>query len=216
MIIYTLVGIRIHRNSVLIHSIQSTHVSNFGSRTFEHQVTYSPAPPRWNLSGEENGMNAASTVTISAPPYRPQQSAVLKSMFNALLNIWQDDSGRSPSDRSTVAYSRVAFLFFVSNLITWVPASVNRVYALLHPTEPLFSLNVFAAIVLPLQGLWNCIIYLAVNKMLLKEIFRGWSNKVRGSTNLDSRNESLDVGVDVAQGDEDGHKMLDLLEALKE
>jgi hypothetical protein len=218
MIIYTLVGIKIHRNNVLLHSIQATPLSNLCSRTFEHEVTYSAAPPRWSLPGE-NDMNGASTVTISAPPFRLGYCAVLKSMFVTFLTIWQDDSNFSPSDRTTMAYSRVAFLFFASNLITWVPASVNRVYALLHPAEPSFFLNVFAAIVLPLQGLWNCIIYLVVNKTFFKEIFREWKVKMqRGRKVPDSTNESRDIGVefnDLVQSDEDEYKMQDLLEALK-
>ncbi|KAH8769311.1 G-protein-like protein coupled receptor [Hyaloscypha finlandica] len=218
MIIYTLVGIKIHRNNVLLHSIQATPLSNLCSRTFEHEVTYSAAPPRWSLPGE-NDLNGASTVTVSAPPFRLGHCAVLKSMFITFLTIWQDDSNFSPSDRTTMAYSRVAFLFFASNLITWVPASVNRVYALLHPTEPSFFLNVFAAIVLPLQGLWNCIIYLVVNKTFFKEIFREWKVKMqRGRKVPDSTTESRDIGVefnDLVQSDEDEHKMQDLLEALK-
>ena len=164
-------------------------------------------------------MNGASTVTISALPFRLGHCAVLKSMFVTFLNIWQDDSNLSPSDRTTMAYSRVAFLFFASNLITWVPASVNRVYALLHPTEPSFSFNVFAAIVLPLQGLWNCIIYLVVNKTLFKEIFRAWKvNMKRGRKAPDSTTESRDIEVgfnDLGQSGEDESKMQDLLEALR-
>jgi hypothetical protein len=67
-----------------------------------------------------------------------------------------------------------------SNLITWVPASINRVYAIRNPDTPNFTLNVLAAIVLPLQGLWNCVIYLVVNKSVIKGVFGEWKGKVGG------------------------------------
>lgn len=42
-------------------------------------------------------------------------------------------------------YARVAFLFFIALLITWVPSSVNRAYALAHPEHINFGLNYTSA-----------------------------------------------------------------------
>jgi hypothetical protein len=176
MLLYILVGLKIHRNNVLLSSLQSTPLSNACSRTFEHSVSYSLAPNRWSIPGETTNPTAppsSTSVTITAPPSpSPPRFPLLRNLFTTTPYL-------SPSDRSTTAYSRVAFLFFASNLITWVPASINRVYSIYHPETPSFVLNVAAAIVLPLQGLWNCVIYLIVNWPLLVGIFAEWRRKVR-------------------------------------
>jgi hypothetical protein len=83
-------------------------------------------------------------------------------------------------------YARVAFLFFLSILITWVchrfetrfrlplthlhqvPSSVNRVYALAYPDQLNFPLNLASAVVLPLQGFWNVIVYIITSQTACK------------------------------------------------
>ncbi|KAF2141942.1 uncharacterized protein K452DRAFT_23640 [Aplosporella prunicola CBS 121167] len=57
------------------------------------------------------------------------------------------------------SYAKVAFIFFVSMFIVWVPSTVNRVWQLVHPDEPNHSLRAAASAVLPLQGAWNAAIY---------------------------------------------------------
>jgi hypothetical protein len=231
MLMYILVGIKIHRNNVLLHSIQSTPLSNTNicSRTFSHHVTYEPipTPPPSHSSSSNTNKYLVSTVTISAAPGPSSGScAVLRSMFLSFQHLFGDDSNLSPSDRTTLAYSRVAFLFFASNLITWVPASINRVYAIQHPATPSFFLNVFAAIVLPLQGLWNCIIYLVVNKAVLKVMFVEWNVKLRGLKKkrsgagavVDSGGDGRNIGVDQGRSEStelDDDKMQDLRKALR-
>jgi hypothetical protein len=44
-----------------------------------------------------------------------------------------------------------------------VPSTVNRVYSLVHPDHPLYVLNLISALVLPLQGFWNAMIYIATS-----------------------------------------------------
>lgn len=70
------------------------------------------------------------------------------------------------------AYARCAFLFFVGLIITWVPSSTNRVYALIHPERQEFALYLTAALVLPAQGLWNFIIYLVTSWTSCKLMWR--------------------------------------------
>jgi hypothetical protein len=230
MLMYILVGVKIHRNNVLLYSIQSTPFTNtnFCSRTFSHQVTYEAISthPQSSPSNSNANKYPASTVTISAAPSpNPGNCAVLRSMFLFFQHLFGDDSNLSPSDRTSLAYSRVAFLFFASNLITWVPASINRVYAIQHPATPSFFLNVFAAIVLPLQGLWNCIIYLVVNKAVFKVIFTEWKANLKGLKEerggagavVDSRGDGRNIFVDLGQSEStelDDDKMQDLREAL--
>lgn len=70
------------------------------------------------------------------------------------------------------AYLRTSFIFAVSILVTWTPSSINRVYSLVHPTKTSYSLNVAGAVVLPLQGLWNAVIFVFTTWAILKDEFR--------------------------------------------
>jgi hypothetical protein len=56
------------------------------------------------------------------------------------------------------AYLRTSFLFALSVLVTWIPSSMNRIHSWQTGTSP-FEYHVATASVLPLQGLWNAIIF---------------------------------------------------------
>lgn len=72
------------------------------------------------------------------------------------------------------AYLKCAVLFGISILITWVPASANRIYGLIYPDDPSFVLNVASAVLLPLQGLWNTIIYFTTSWTICKTAWEDW------------------------------------------
>lgn len=74
-------------------------------------------------------------------------------------------------DKIKWAYTKVALLFAVSILITWVPASVNRVYGLRFPTKPSYILNIGSAVVLPLQGFWNTVIYFTTSLSICRGVW---------------------------------------------
>ncbi|KFY15561.1 hypothetical protein V492_01902 [Pseudogymnoascus sp. VKM F-4246] len=69
----------------------------------------------------------------------------------------------STADRAAWAYLKCAMLFFCALLITWVPATINRVATLVDPELVSFPLNFIEAIFLPLQGFWNSIIYVSTS-----------------------------------------------------
>lgn len=56
------------------------------------------------------------------------------------------------------AYLRTSFLFAISVLVTWTPSSINRIRGLIYGDSP-YPLNVASATVLPLQGVWNAVIF---------------------------------------------------------
>jgi hypothetical protein len=58
-----------------------------------------------------------------------------------------------------MAYLRTSFIFGFAVLITWIPSSINRLYSLTHSDRISFSLSVASGCVLPLQGVWNALIY---------------------------------------------------------
>lgn len=85
-------------------------------------------------------------------------------------------------DKVKWAYTKVAILFAVSIFITWVPSSVNRVYSLRYP-EPNYALNISSAVVLPLQGFWNTVIYFTTSASTCKRVW----NRFKGRKSRASR-----------------------------
>lgn len=75
------------------------------------------------------------------------------------------------ANKAAFSYCKCALLFFFSLLITWVPSSINRVYSLVHPDAFSFPLLFASAFVLPLQGFWNAIIYIATSLPACEALF---------------------------------------------
>jgi hypothetical protein len=123
-------------------------------------------------TGEAQGITKATEVTEPAqitedtqeswnstpPPKRPSQ-------FQSNLNT------------AAIKYCTCALLFFVALLVTWVPSTINRVYTLVHPNETLFGLDYASGLVLPLQGFWNAIIYIATSSTACQELMRRVATK---------------------------------------
>ncbi|KAH6655004.1 G-protein coupled receptor [Truncatella angustata] len=61
------------------------------------------------------------------------------------------------------SYARCAILFFTAICITWLPSSANRVYSVVHPGFASVPLEFMSAVVLPLQGFWNAVIYISTS-----------------------------------------------------
>jgi hypothetical protein len=75
-------------------------------------------------------------------------------------------------NRAAISYCKVALLFFVATTVTWVPSTVNRVVTVVHPDRPIFWLAYTSALVLPLQGFWNAIIYIFTSLPACKSLLR--------------------------------------------
>lgn len=56
-------------------------------------------------------------------------------------------------------YFKVAFLMFAALFVVWVPSTVNRLQQFINKDKSIFGLNLASALVLPLQGFWNAMIY---------------------------------------------------------
>ncbi|KAK8056182.1 G-protein coupled receptor [Apiospora rasikravindrae] len=83
-------------------------------------------------------------------------------------------------DPVKLAYLRTSFVFAISVLVTWTPSSINRVHDLVNPNEVSFGINLAAGIVLPLQGVWNSIIFFSTSSTALKEEIRNLRDRVKG------------------------------------
>lgn len=70
------------------------------------------------------------------------------------------------------SYTKCALLYFTGVLITWIPASANRVYSVIHNGEAYALVVYVCAIILPSQGFWNWIIYVVMSWIPCKKLLR--------------------------------------------
>ncbi|KAK8027266.1 g-protein coupled receptor [Apiospora marii] len=83
-------------------------------------------------------------------------------------------------DPVKLAYLRTSFVFAISVLVTWTPSSINRIHDLVNPYEVSFGINLAAGIVLPLQGVWNSVIFFSTSSTALKEEIQTLRDRVKG------------------------------------
>ena len=75
------------------------------------------------------------------------------------------------------AYLRTSFIFAAAVIVTWAPTSAGQMYAFMNPRSTSYPFSVANAVVLPLQGFWNAIIYVYnAKKILSEELGRSWRN----------------------------------------
>ncbi|CZT11060.1 related to G protein coupled receptor like protein [Rhynchosporium graminicola] len=194
-----------------------------GLRTTEIQVTndpwtsqYDTTTPSFSRSGSEKPPSPQDlysiTIVSSPPPTKPPHTNHynLTRQYPAQIPSQGAVTKRPSSiDKIKWAYTRCALLFAISILITWVPASINRVHGVRYPGYPSFALNIGSAIVLPLQGFWNAVIYFATSKSVWGEWVERSLRKFRGSkanswegksVHLGRRREGGEGGVGVGGG----------------
>lgn len=68
-------------------------------------------------------------------------------------------------------YFKVAFLMFTALFIVWVPSTVNRLQQFIHRDNAVYGLNLASAMVLPLQGFWNSMVYISTTWPECKRAF---------------------------------------------
>lgn len=78
----------------------------------------------------------------------------------------------SEANTAAWSYTKVAVLFFVAMMVTWIPSSANRVYSVLHPAHVSLPLQFASAFVLPLQGFWNALIYTTTSLPACKQLWK--------------------------------------------
>ncbi|KAI1400465.1 hypothetical protein F4819DRAFT_366301 [Hypoxylon fuscum] len=75
-------------------------------------------------------------------------------------------------DPVKLAYLRTSFVFAISVFVTWTPSSINRVHDLVYSESASFALNLASAVVLPLQGVWNAVIFFSTSWTALRQEVR--------------------------------------------
>jgi hypothetical protein len=85
-------------------------------------------------------------------------------------------------DPIKAAYLRTSLLFAISVLVTWIPSSMNRIHSWIAGQSP-FEYHVATAAVLPLQGLWNAVIFFVTSYEVLKRrLMHLWSSGQAGDS----------------------------------
>lgn len=148
--------------STVTTEIEITHEERFINKDAGSQQTS-------DMSTEAEGFDPY-TVDIQVVPTARQNHPVPAALR---LRTLTRDAAESETNADAWLYARVAFLFFLALLITWVPTSVNRVYAMVHPDRVNFALNYISSLVFPLQGFWNGIVYIITSQTACRRLWRG-------------------------------------------
>lgn len=148
------------------------------------------APPEDEESGtlgvKTDDFNPYS-VNIEADPTQRKPSAAEMFQVRSLTR----NHALSETNPEAWLYARVAFLFFCSLLICWVPSSINRLYSIAHPDHLVFWLNYIETLVLPLQGFFNAIVYIVTSQTACHNLWRSMT----GAQQLPRKN-STGTGMD--------------------
>ncbi|KAM0432821.1 hypothetical protein ACHAPT_004523 [Fusarium lateritium] len=107
--------------------------------------------------------------TVTSPAAGHRQASPLRRITTATNKTVSKFVVEDPIKR---AYLRTSFLFALSVLVTWIPSSLNRIHSWLVGTSP-YEYHVATAAVLPLQGLWNAVIFFVTSAKPLREWVRG-------------------------------------------
>ncbi|KAL8929257.1 MAG: hypothetical protein Q9208_001340 [Pyrenodesmia sp. 3 TL-2023] len=163
----------------------------FTSVTMTTEVTITseqrkPAIPRSEVQGVDkshlNDQYDAYSVNIEiGQPQRPEEPR--RPSRPAVFRIPAVTRAVALSQENVDAflYARVAFLFFIALLITWVPSSANRAYALAHPEHINWGLNFTSAFVFSIQaGILGWSPSNGVLRMTGNRIGNAWCNYLGG------------------------------------
>ncbi|KAL8626981.1 hypothetical protein Q9189_007316 [Teloschistes chrysophthalmus] len=105
----------------------------------------------------------AYTVNVEAnPDGRPRQGS--KPEILKMREYTREAARQESTDVGAWLYARI-------------PSSVNRVYALAHPNDLNFGLNYVSALVLPMQGFLNVIVYIITSQTASRELWAALCGK---------------------------------------
>ncbi|KAH8652494.1 hypothetical protein BX600DRAFT_96104 [Xylariales sp. PMI_506] len=139
-----------------------------------------------------SGNGPAYSVTITSSIRNNRDSQILSAAPNVkhatILEPPTTARGRGQRRRNNYeannaawSYTKCAILFFTAILITWLPSSANRVYSVVHTGEISVPLEFMSALVLPLQGFWNAVVYVTTSWSACKYFFSELVHQTRMS-----------------------------------
>ncbi|KAI8627713.1 family A G protein-coupled receptor-like protein [Xylariaceae sp. FL1651] len=187
------------------HDPEALNTDEFHSmKTTEISVTTESAHPtgdainlaslgnsKSNTAAETQG-TAAYSVTISAD-HQPQLVPNHLDSSTSRARAKAKRKNNFEASNAAWSYTKCAILFFTALLVTWIPSSANRLYSVINGGESSAFLEIFSAIVLPLQGFWNAIIYTVTSwaavKMFFSDLFHPKKNAISPPQHLKRPND---------------------------
>lgn len=110
-------------------------------------------------SGSGRGHQYYSSVTSTPKPLTKRPNGAQAAPIQSVTEWSRSAANKFVIDDPVKrAYLRTSFLFALSVLVTWIPSSMNRIHSWQTGTSP-YEYHIAAASVLPLQGLWNSVIF---------------------------------------------------------
>ncbi|QKX53009.1 uncharacterized protein TRUGW13939_00080 [Talaromyces rugulosus] len=191
--IYIRVGLHIYRNRRLLHNFSSAdqqgtidsafeiHASKVVRITSEAAHANGPKDTTAQAHGHGHGDLESERISGAAENYVRYSVTVERGDGIPMAPIKQpvppasaagQNARNALTSAAAWAYCKYAILYFIALLVTWVPSTINRVYSLARPNSVSFGLELASAIVLPLQGFWNSIIYIAISWSLITKFLR--------------------------------------------
>jgi hypothetical protein len=98
-----------------------------------------------------------------------------------------------------MSYAKTALLFFAAMLITWIPASANRLYILIDGKASV-QLGYVSAFTLPLQGFWNALIYYYTSRAACKQVIASMRTGRHRLEENEPNGSSFADGINVTNG----------------
>lgn len=182
----------INTEVVQVTTTANTSFPTPGTSSGSTRIDWFEGPPG-DAGYEENGRGRADSentwhtvtrITADPPPPPPSPRHRLGSFAGRVRRGLCPDHWRgrfSRMDPVKLKYLRTSFVFAVSVLVTWTPSSINRVHDILRAgNPPSFGLNLASAVVLPLQGIWNAVIFFSTSGSAVREELHAVVDRLRG------------------------------------
>ncbi len=160
-----------------------------GPTSADEETTIAGASPTQKSDFDPYSVN----IEVGRPRLDPKASTAEMFKVRSLTR----NHALSETNPDAWLYARVAFLFFCSLLISWVPSSINRLYSIAHPNALVFGLNYTETLVLPLQGFFNAVIYIITSQTASRNLWRSMT----GAQQLPRKNSTVAGSMVSRKGD---------------
>ena len=174
-------------------------------KTTEIAVTYESKFARKSRGSPLSPVSSCNEISTPEPPTPPTYSFTVEGGSQAMIpsprprslrtsfagsRDWEDRKWSSAMSKAEWSYYKCALLFFIAVIVTWVPSSANRVYSVVFPDRVSFELSLASGLVLPLQGFWNTVIYVATSWPACKALHGKLMEKITGRKAMEGRSAS--------------------------
>ncbi|KAF4982421.1 hypothetical protein FZEAL_1939 [Fusarium zealandicum] len=164
-------------------------------------VSFDEPPPPIQTATSQYFSTAVTSPAVNHNRHASPLRRITTATNNAVSKFVIDD----PIKR---AYLRTSFLFALSVLVTWIPSSMNRIHSWLEGTSP-YEYHVATAAVLPLQGLWNAVIFFVTSSKALREWAKGVHDSGRPGEMVETGGDRAAAGSPDEPAGRSGESFLD-------